>query len=390
MEQPSIRQRTTAARLGGSRRFILTIICLNAFECNGQLTNYLTLGLNYLTLSDVPKSTGRQIDWESLSYRAGTVFTPASPVTEESLFAGRIEELRRILDAVNQRGQHAIVFGEPGVGKTSLSWIISTKIRQPGTDLLTPRVNCDSADDYTSLWRKVLSEIDLIQERPAIGFQFSIFKDTVKAADTLPSPAGPDDIRRMLTLLSGSASVVVVIDEFDRISDGQTRRAMADTIKTLSDNIVPATLVIVGVADNVEQLITEHRSIERALVQIQMPRMSRRELHQVIEKGLARLGMTIEDDANRNIAILTQGLPHYAHLIGLHSARAALEAHTLTVSMPYVEHAIRQAVGDVQHSIKSAYFKATASNQSDNIFAHVLLACALAKTDSFGCRKSLF
>jgi Cdc6-like AAA superfamily ATPase len=324
------------------------------------------------------------MDWEELAHRAGSVFTPASPVTEESLFAGRTAELRRILDAVNQRGQHAIVFGEPGVGKTSLSWIISTKIRRPGTDLLTPRVNCDGADDYTSLWRKVLAEIDLIQERPAIGFQFSIFRDTIKAAETLPNPASPDDIRRMLTLISDSASVIVVIDEFDRIENEQTRRAMADTIKTLSDNIVPATLVLVGVADSVEQLIAEHRSVERALVQIPMPRMSRQELHQVIEKGLDRLGMRIEEEANKSIAILTQGLPHYAHLIGLHSARAALEARTLTVSMPYVEHAIRQAVGDVQHSIRSAYSRAVSSNQSDNIFSHVLLACALARTDSLG------
>jgi Cdc6-like AAA superfamily ATPase len=245
-------------------------------------------------------------------------------------------------------------------------------------------VNCDSSDTFTTIWRKVLAEIDLIQERPAIGFQFSIFKDTVKAADVLPNPCGPDDIRRILTLLSDSALVIVVIDEFDRIADESTRRAMADTIKGLSDNIVPATLVIVGVADSVEQLISEHRSVERNLVQIPMPRMSRGELHQVIEKGLSRLGMSVTDDANKNIAILSQGLPHYAHLIGLHSCRAALEARTLEVSMPFFEHAIRQAVGDVQHSIKSAYLKATTSNQSDNIFSKVLLSCALARTDSLG------
>jgi hypothetical protein len=38
-------------------------------------------------------------------------------------------------------------------------------------------------------------------------------------------------------------------------------------IKVLSDNSVPATLVLVGVADSVDALIVEHQSIERALVQ---------------------------------------------------------------------------------------------------------------------------
>jgi hypothetical protein len=51
-------------------------------------------------------------DRQSLDFEAGKVFTPAVPVSERELFSGRIEQLRRVFDAINQRGQHAIIFGE--------------------------------------------------------------------------------------------------------------------------------------------------------------------------------------------------------------------------------------------------------------------------------------
>jgi hypothetical protein len=59
---------------------------------------------------------------------------------------------------------------------------------------------------------------------------------------------------------------IVILDEFDRLDDEDIERKMADTIKTLSDNSIEVTLIIVGVADSVDQLIGEHQSIDRAIV----------------------------------------------------------------------------------------------------------------------------
>lgn len=56
-----------------------------------------------------------------LSMQAGQVFTPGSPVNERDLFSGRIEQIQSVLDAVTQRGYHAVLYGERGVGKTSLA-----------------------------------------------------------------------------------------------------------------------------------------------------------------------------------------------------------------------------------------------------------------------------
>ena len=319
-----------------------------------------------------------------LDTQVSQVFTPASPVREADLFAGRIEQIRKVVDAINQQGQHAVIFGERGVGKTSLSNILATRLRADGTEVLAPKITCESSDTYATLWRKVLSEIDLIKKKSLIGFQMSVFEETKTAADVVGDNPTPDDIRRLLTLLGGDRLLYVVIDEFDRISDVSTKRALADTIKAFSDHAVPTTIVVVGVSDTIDALIQEHESIERCLVQIPMPRMSPDESSQILTTGAKKLGIVFSPDSIREIVGLSQGLPHYTHLLALHSVRACIDSNDSEVLPTHVETAIHKAVEDAQQSLKSTYYRAVTSPRKDALYGHVLLACALAEPDQFG------
>jgi Cdc6-like AAA superfamily ATPase len=321
-------------------------------------------------------------EWDELSISVSTVFTPAAPVDEQQLFAGRIEQLRQVVDVVNQKGQHAIIFGERGVGKTSLANVIVKKF---GSDvILALRKNCDSSDDYSSLWKKIFSEMKLAQGITPIGFMAQTSLKFVNPTEYMAEEISPDNVRQILTLLSEQYLPIVVIDEFDRISKTEVKAAMADTIKTLSDHAVRATLILVGVADSVEQLMKEHQSVERAMVQIKMPRMSNAELGIIIDNGLQRLGMTIDVDAKKQITLLSQGLPHYTHLLGLHSVRQAIDNKTKNINMGHVDSAIAKALEQAQLTILTAYHKAITSPRKDTLFEQVLLACAVAKTDDLG------
>jgi hypothetical protein len=112
--------------------------------------------------------------------------------------------------------------------------------------------------------------------------------------------------------------------------------------------------------------------------------MSRDEIKEIVDKGLTRLGMTIDPVALDRIAVLAQGLPHYAHLIGLHATRTALDNLSLRVEVEVLDAAIQRAIESAQQSIRSAWHTATVSARKDNLFADVLLSCALAKTDDMG------
>jgi hypothetical protein len=112
--------------------------------------------------------------------------------------------------------------------------------------------------------------------------------------------------------------------------------------------------------------------------------MSAEELHEVLDKGTAKLGMQIAPDAKSRIAKLSQGLPHYTHLLGLHSARMAIDDQRLTIQSGDVKPAVSKAVADAQQSLRDDYRRAVSSPQKDNLYTHVLLACAMAETDEFG------
>jgi Cdc6-like AAA superfamily ATPase len=319
-----------------------------------------------------------QEDKDRLAFEVSEVFSPAAPVNEKDLFAGRRDQLRRVIDAVNQRGQHAIIFGERGVGKTSLANVLAGYVRQV---VLAPRVNCDAADDYSSVWMKVFSEIELTKKTQGTGFVTIETASSTPLLATLPKVITPEVVRQTLALLGSGAPVIVIIDEFDRLEESAVRRLFADTIKTLSDHTIPVTLVLVGVADTVDALIEEHHSVERALVQIQMPRMSRAELEEIVNKGLGRLNMTIDPGALKRVTALSQGLPHYTHLLGLHATRAAIDGGSEAITLGHVKAAIGTALMQAQQTIRSAHHKATMSQRKDNLYAKVLLACALASTD---------
>ena len=205
---------------------------------------------------------------------AGQVFTPGSPVSERDLFAGRQDQINRIMEAVSQRGFHAVLFGDRGVGKTSLANVLSAFLQEVGAKVLFARANCDATDDFSSLWRKVLQEITVLEIREGIGFDAKKKQLHRKLVEALPEVLRPDDIRRTLTFAGQSITLVIAIDEFDRLTDRVVAALVADTVKALSDSASPATVILIGVADSVDQLIEGHRSIERSLVQVPMPRMS--------------------------------------------------------------------------------------------------------------------
>lgn len=321
------------------------------------------------------------VDWRAKGLDAGRVFTPTSPINAQELFAGRDEQLRQIVDVINQLGQHAILFGERGVGKTSLANVFASYLNS--TPVLAPRINCDAGDTFDSVWRKVLEQVRLTRQRPGLGFNASPHTEIVSDSELLGDVATPDSVRRCLATLATVFTPVIVIDEFDRL-DVEPRRAFADTIKGLSDHSVGATLLLVGVADSVDQLLAEHQSVQRALAQVRMPRMSTDESMAVIAKGLEKLGMSSQENAKRRIVKLSQGLPHYVHLLSLYATRAALDDRSLEVGAKHVESALERALTGTQQSTLSSYETAVRSARKDNLFAKVLLACALADTNELG------
>jgi len=260
-----------------------------------------------------------------------------------------------------------LLYGERGVGKTSLANLLVPLLRFDGesdsTAPISVRINCTTQDNFRSIWTKVFREM-----RMPVPPEWE------------HSRPDPDDLRWTLSDLSPSR--LIVLDEFDRIEDDETLSLMADTIKALSDHHAVSKLVIVGVADSIDQLIGEHESVQRAVEEVHMPRMSQPELEEIIEEGLATAEMTIAPKAKMQIARLAEGLPHYTHLLTLHAGQHAVLDDRSEVENSDVDRAVKEAVE--RHSLLRDYQMAIQSPRPDNLFSRVLAACALAEKNRLG------
>lgn len=292
--------------------------------------------------------------------RVAEAFTPSTPVSRLDMLAGRSNQILEVATAGTQAGRHVALYGERGVGKTSLANVLREFFDADDLpSFQAAKVNCSTDDTYTTLWMRVLAELGI---------------------ETKEYELQPDAVRRILQDLEPAA--LIVIDELDRLEDDLALTLIADTIKTFSDHAVPSTLVLVGVARSIGELIGEHESIVRALAQIEMPRMSVKELQDALELGCAKAELTIREDAATEIAGLSEGLPHYTHLLGLHAGQRVVQDDRTEITLPDVATAIPKAV--TGHTIDDAYQRATRSVHKDALFRHVLLACALAPKNELG------
>jgi Holliday junction resolvasome RuvABC ATP-dependent DNA helicase subunit len=347
---------------------------------NSLRKRYVSVSMN---ASSVSKETIME-DKRIKLYRASEVFKPSAPINTRDLFSGRIEQMRTVLNSIGQTGQHVIIYGERGVGKTSLANVIPVFLP---TDIVggvvTVKVNCDVDMSYRSLFEAILDEIKLEFKKPGMGFNAEIVTEVKTLSDYVKEnkEINPNELRFLFRALQNK--IIIIIDEFDRIKDSEVKRLLADTIKNFSDYSVDTTFVLVGVADSVESLISEHESIERALVQVKMPRMSISELEEIVNRGLKILKLKIRKEARHKIVQLSQGLPHYTHLLSLYAAQAAIMRDALTIDPADVIAAVDEAIEKSQESVKARYYKAVNSTKS-NLYPQILLSCAMVSKNEMG------
>lgn len=316
--------------------------------------------------------------------RLGKAFSPTHPILLPNFLSGRRELLYRLQDDVLTPGQHVLVYGDTGVGKSSIAKVAGILVQdQPETanGRRSIFVSCDSGDTYGSIWRKVFQEI-LLAERQ-LGFDRHQDRTIVGRWDPGDNLESPNDVRLLVTTLPNPATVF--IDEFDRIDkSGNTRRLMTDTIKLFSDNGTPCTIVLVGVGQSIEDLVGAHQSVSRNLDYVQVDPMLNNELAEIIQSGFQTAGLSFEAGLDDKIAQLSQGYPHYTHLLGVWSGRKSLDRGSKHVTFDDLRAAIPSSISNAAGGIRLAYNRATDSNQPNNLFKQVLLACALADKDVRG------
>jgi len=229
------------------------------------------------------------------------IFTPFTPVTVPSRFFGRTKEKEQLIKALIAPGRHVVIFGGRGAGKTSLINVSLNELKKLSKFELV-KYSCSENDSYEHIWSEFLSKTDQLYQKNIIetksgrnleaGVKIPIAKGGAKSiyeekfetkpifeADCRPSRLVNDYFNQ---------DIIFFIDEFDRITCINTKKFIADTIKTASDYRARTKLVISGVSDTTEELIGVHSSTIRNLQDIKLALMPKQTISSIIRRRIQK------------------------------------------------------------------------------------------------------
>ena len=302
------------------------------------------------------------------------VFTPHTPINQENLFRGRIPEVQQILSTLNTPGQHVLLFGDRGVGKSSLANIASSKlINIAGKELVIKR--CSKSDSFTTIFENILIDLSILTKSSinnyaikGIGYQEGTEREG--CANKAQSPSWVCDKIK-------DYDILLLIDEFDSIQNKDDKHKVAELMKLLSDSNSPFKIFVVGIAESAEELTAGHPSIQRCLKEIKLSKMSFRELVDIINSGSAKLGLNFTRDAKFRICRLSSGYPHFTHLIALKAAETAIVSELKDIDIEQVNDAIEKSISDCENSLRQSYDETVKSSSTMVVYRKVLYATAV-------------
>jgi uncharacterized protein len=133
----------------------------------------------------------------------------------------------------------------------------------------------------------------------------------------VPEFKSVDDVIAVIGFLAArhSEQPVVVIDEFERIKDERERSFFADFIKQCGDQSLPVKFIFCGIGTALSDLLDAHHSCYRCLTAVELERLGLDPRLEIIANAVRAFGLQVEDTTAYRIAMISDGFPHYVHLI---------------------------------------------------------------------------
>lgn len=327
--------------------------------------------------------------------RVRDVFTPNMPIATKDFFFGRTTEVNALIGHLNTPGQHALLYGDRGVGKSSLANITSMLLELMGVKEVF-RKRCDSTDSFRTIVAGPLTACGInlkiveTERRRAEGGEAGLKIPGVSAgihtqSDTTSVEQGLSneiDSPGWVATVLGPKEGLFVIDEVDVLQCSSDRHKLAELIKHLSDAGSKFKILLVGISETGADLIDGHPSVQRCLRETRLARMKDQELRLILERGEKHLKIRFTADAKRKIVALSSGYPHFTHLLALKAAEDAIGDGRTDISVSDIERATERAVGDSEGRLKRQYDDACRSTSTEN-YRRILCAAAVLGSEEF-------
>ncbi|WP_165799589.1 ATP-binding protein [Sphingomonas oleivorans] len=257
-----------------------------------------------------------------------SAFNATRPVDRRKDLHGRDDKLELLFDAVLDRDHHAVIHGARGSGKTSLVRVFSDYADQCGAVMVY--MACEERSSFAELLRPYLKFIP--PSCVPMGEE-QAFQDEVAA---LEEDFGPRALVQLLSRLH-DCQLILILDEFDRVTNRAVQSEVATFMKLLSDALVPVQLAIVGIARSVTDVISCHPSLRRHLSAIPIGRIAAEDVRTLIDQGAQSCGLAFDEDSRSLISSLSCGSPYHIRLFcnyaGLKAVKSDAQGVDATIAI---------------------------------------------------------
>lgn len=309
-------------------------------------------------------------------------FRPAKEIDDPEFFAGRASQVLRLTTSLHVVGSCPVIYGDRGLGKTSLAVQMSyiamghdellaslgienrafddesrylaflvtcTDVTRSFNDLIQVLINAaeDALASETPQNASMLTERTVSRKVSLKAFEAESVKryklETSRPSYRMLSPTEKLDQLIKIIAESYNRPVLFIIDELDRLRDTS---GLASYIKAMSNEY--AKFILVGVAANIGNFLRDHQSLERSLVPVLVPTMTDGELYEIVQKVESYLGeqgidIAFDHYATLKIVEVASGYPWFVHVIGQSALLlTALEGRNLVI-----EPDINRVIGSI-------------------------------------------
>ncbi|WP_145008699.1 AAA family ATPase [Pseudomonas oryzihabitans] len=309
---------------------------------------------------------------------------PAEPISSIELLKGRHKELEDIRRALFAKGRHMFIYGDRGIGKSSLAQTAALQYQSSDSDII--QIGCTRTSTFYEIMQSIAASLvdnfdsKEVQTKAGVNLKFLSFEFLAKSS-TKPDVPSVCNMEQALDVISDireihSEKPIIVVDEFDAIQEAEERYKFAEFLKKMGDSGIYVPIIFSGISASLDDVLGGHQSSIRQLFPIQLSPISWDSRWDILVEALEALNIEYEDEIKYRVAGISDGFPYYVHLITEQLLWAVYDdSETLQIAnFSHYNEALKKAVETVQEHIRKPYDLATTRHSQD--FHHALWACA--------------
>lgn len=311
---------------------------------------------------------------DSFATELNKLVSPSRPIqTIERLF-GRERELDRIEKALYADGRHVFIYGDRGVGKSSLAAAAANQWQSSDASYIDASCSHDSTlksvvvniVQQAILSNRLDSSVSRTEVATNLKFlQSSTSKETLEVDLHERLHTLPDAVEMLRQAAERhSTRPVAVIDEFNLLAAAE-RPKFADLLKLLGDKKVKLKLIFTGIGESLSELLGANESAIRQLETIELPKLGYQARMDLCESIAEELGFDIDREYLFRIASISDGYPYYVHLLTEKLMWQVFESGRSGVSNELYEEAIKDAIESISAELKAPYDKVIKQRSQD-------------------------